>query len=351
MYLYLTEKTMQGENMEEFSSDDDSNCEDVTSKWLLGFIEPPLRQTDLLRHRFPSKVGGRPAWLDPIHLPTIEMLSCPKSDGIMKFLLQVYAPVDENPDAFHRTLFVFVSKDGPAIHSIPGSVKAFRCQLPRSNSYYGYDPPSELDDAPLSVEQAVSGIDPWNVLEYEVNSKVEGSAELEAELFPEYEMVVEPEPNESKLIDREAEIKKYAEVSQQYTEEELPCDVVEDIEKNMPTEQRDFASFATRISLEPSQVLRYCFETGVKPICPSSKGIPSGDSIPPCQHCQGPRKFEFQVMPQLLNSLNVDPLDKLAPDWGMIAVYSCAGSCSTQPADGCSYVEEYVWVQPPDLMN
>eukprot|EP00890_Picochlorum_soloecismus_P003718 jgi/Picsp_1/4347/NSC_01853-R1_programmed cell death 2 len=342
---------MQEKNMEEFSSDDDLRCEEITSKWLLGFIEPPLKRTDLLRHRFPSKVGGRPAWLDPIHLPTIEMLTCPKTGEIMKFLLQVYAPVDENPDAFHRTVFLFVSQDGPAIHSVSGSVKAFRCQLSRSNSLYGYDPPSEHDEAPPAVEQAVRAIDPWNVLEREANSKVEGSPDFETALFPEYEMVVEPEPNESTIIDKEAEIKKYAEVSQQYTEEELPSDVVEDIEKNMPLEQRDFASFAQRISLEPSQILRYCFEPGVKPICPSSKGIPSDESIPPCQHCQGPRKFEFQVMPQLLNNLNVDPLDKLSPDWSMIAVYSCAASCTTQSTDGCSYVEEYVWVQPPDIMN
>ena len=336
--------------MEEFSSDDDlSSCEEVASKWLLGFIEPPLKRTDLLRHRFPSKVGGRPAWLDPIHLPTIEMLTCPKNGEIMKFLLQVYAPVDENPDAFHRAVFVFVSKDGPAIHSVSGSVKAFRCQLSRSNSLYGYDPPTEQDDAPPVVEPLVRTIDPWHVLEYEAKGSIECSTDFEVPLFPEYEMLVEPEPNESMMIDKEAEIKKYAEVSQQYTEEELPSDVVEDIEKNMPLEQRDFASFATRISLEPSQVLRYCFEPGMKPICPSSKGIPSDDSIPPCHNCQGPRKFEFQVMPQLLNSLNVDPMDKMSPDWGTIAVYSCAASCSPQPLDGCSYVEEYVWVQPPNV--
>lgn len=29
-------------------------------QWMLGFVEEPERSTDLLRHRFPSKVGGRP---------------------------------------------------------------------------------------------------------------------------------------------------------------------------------------------------------------------------------------------------------------------------------------------------
>ena len=50
-----------------------------------------------------------------------------------------------------------------------------------------------------------------------------------------------------------------------------------------------------------------------------------------------------QVMPQLLNFLNISPDDEHAPDWGTIAVYSCAASCHTAVA----YTEEHVWVQAP----
>lgn len=57
--------------------------------WLLGFVEPPRKRADLLRHRFPSKVGGRPAWLDPLHLPTPEQLTCRVSGKPLDFLLQV----------------------------------------------------------------------------------------------------------------------------------------------------------------------------------------------------------------------------------------------------------------------
>ena len=58
-------------------------------EWLLGFVEPPRKRTDLLRHRFPSKVGGRPAWLDPLHLPTEEQLTCRVTGRPLDFLLQV----------------------------------------------------------------------------------------------------------------------------------------------------------------------------------------------------------------------------------------------------------------------
>eukprot|EP00921_Rhytidocystis_pertsovi_P002455 GHVQ01004190.1.p1 GENE.GHVQ01004190.1~~GHVQ01004190.1.p1 ORF type:complete len:650 (+),score=88.40 GHVQ01004190.1:178-2127(+) len=44
------------------------------------------------RRAFPSKVGGQPAWLDPIHLP--EDISCDRCGTPMTFLMQLYAPQD-----------------------------------------------------------------------------------------------------------------------------------------------------------------------------------------------------------------------------------------------------------------
>jgi hypothetical protein len=50
------------------------------------------------------------AWVDPVNLPTQQQLTCPVTGQIMKFLLQIYCPVDSNPvNAFHRSLFVFIS--------------------------------------------------------------------------------------------------------------------------------------------------------------------------------------------------------------------------------------------------
>lgn len=56
----------------------------------------------------------------------------------------------------------------------------------------------------------------------------------------------------------------------------------------------------------------------------------------------------LQVMPQLINHLGVDATDPTAPDWGMIAVYSCSRSCEIRVdsgAGGSAYAEEFVWVQ------
>ena len=70
--------------------DDGSDAESEEALgWLLGFFEPPRNATDLLRHRFPSKVGGRPAWLDPLHLPPREQLTCGATGRPLQFLVQV----------------------------------------------------------------------------------------------------------------------------------------------------------------------------------------------------------------------------------------------------------------------
>ena len=50
-----------------------------------------------------------------------------------------------------------------------------------------------------------------------------------------------------------------------------------------------------------------------------------------------------QVLPQLLNHLDIDESTTDVPDWGVIAVYTCSRSC---PPAGGSYAEEFVWVQP-----
>ena len=334
--------------------------------WVLGFPEPALHACDLLRHAFPSKVGGRPAWLDPQRLPSPHELRCPVDGSTMRFLLQVYAPVEEQPEAFHRTMFVFVSSRASALHgsstatdsNIGGSatpgVRVLRCQMPRNNEFYVYNPLT--DEERLAGPRAcseVGGADPWAVAAFE-QAIVRGDTNAQLEvathvpLFPEYEIVIEEESHSDDVPMVSAEeriqenLQKAKDLTQSnnYTEEELPSELVEEIEKNMPIEKRHFASFAARISSAPSQILRYCFEDGAAPVCPSPHGIPQSAQIPSCEHCGAPRKFEFQIMPQVLNILGIDPSDDDALDFGTIAVYSCSKSCG-----GVGYKREFVWVQ------
>ena len=201
------------------SDDDESDNESNSSSsrslpWLLGFVEPPTSALSLLRHHFRSKVGGRPAWLDPCALPTPAQLSCGVTGAPLEFLCQVYAPLDESSDesdddddedddeatkrrgrrnrnkhedAFHRAVFVFVGPSGSAMgkSNDPSvgnrSIRAFRCQLPRENEHYSpRPPPREGCPPPRLVDvSAVTNADRWRVAECEA-SIVAAAAEAAA---------------------------------------------------------------------------------------------------------------------------------------------------------------------------
>lgn len=122
----------------------------------------------------------------------------------------------------------------------------------------------------------------------------------------------------------------------------------------------------TQVGRDPEQCLRYCFDRDVQPLWPAPQPTPSEGGIPPCSRCGSPRcpfavsssagqrsdawmrrRFEFQVMPQLLNFLGLAEDDAAALDFGTIAVYSCSASCALEPNKlGCAYAEEYAFVQP-----
>ncbi|KFB50786.1 AGAP005582-PA-like protein [Anopheles sinensis] len=99
-------------------------------------------------------------------------------------------------------------------------------------------------------------------------------------------------------------------------------------------EDKTFDRFKERIAHDPDQVLRY--ERRGNPLW-LSPVLPK--EIPNCAVCAGPRVFEFQIMPQLLNSLANDSLD-----WGTLVCYTCEGSCNIE-----GYVDEFIYRQ--DVLN
>lgn len=126
-------------------------------------------------------------------------------------------------------------------------------------------------------------------------------------------------------------------VTGEVTEEDMRA-----VELLSSKERRQFAHFQAVIDKEPEQVLRYCFQEGARPLWPSTLRVPTAEDIPNCSCCGAARRFEFQVLPTLINFLEVDATDPDSADWGMIAVYTCSASCT--PKEG-GYAEEFVWVQ------
>lgn len=120
----------------------------------LGFVEKPDDSSPLTSPFFPNKVGGKPAWLDLQNLPLPEQLACDICQKPCVLLLQVYAPLDDNPKAFHRSVFLFMCRDSSCHrHQGTKAFKVLRSQLPKINSFYSSIVPDQEDSESEAEEE------------------------------------------------------------------------------------------------------------------------------------------------------------------------------------------------------
>ncbi|KAI5921991.1 programmed cell death protein 2 [Camillea tinctor] len=146
----------------------------------------------------------------------------------------------------------------------------------------------------------------------------------------------------------------------------------EDREVFESTMDATFQRFADRVSQNPEQCIRY--EFGGAPLLysradavgmrfsasPSSNNdlssnarSSSGDGMPPCASCGGPRAFEVQLMPRAILELEAEELSLEGMEWGTVVVGVCARDCLgaesgvVRGGDGSrtAYVEEWAGVQ------
>lgn len=331
----------------------------------LGFLEN-CEDWLLTNKFFRSKLGGKPAWLELKKIPSPNELLCDECSEPCIFLCQIYAPLEEKKTCFHRMIYLFVCLNANCYKANENrNIKVYRSQLPRNNEFYDCEPPSEdepSDPVPPPVALcAVCGcrgpqqcsrcknVNYCGVVHQRIDWKhghktqcgangVKGTASNPI-LFAQYEIVIEQEeaaaPGE-KLSEEEVEKKQMEEYNKLVAEGKTgELSTVSEGEFDKYAEQCEdkyFTKFKKRIAGEPEQVLRY--HRGGEPLWISS-ALPS--DIPPCDLCGSRRVFEFQAMPQMLNSLKNENID-----WGTLAVYTCEQSCNT--ADG-SYAKEFVYKQ------
>ncbi|KAK9821140.1 hypothetical protein WJX81_007543 [Elliptochloris bilobata] len=335
--------------------DDQLDCEDDDEhQWILGLVDETKAPQTLLRHRFSSKVGGRPAWLHPVRLPAVEALTSQPDGRPLVFLLQVYAPVEDSEAAFHRMLYLFLSPHSDRLAGA-GAARALRCQLPRHNAYYSPDPPSTRLPLPLPEDDmgCLLTRDPWRAAAAEAAlSAGEPAPWPGVRVLPELAIrdeLEEPEADASEGGWEAADLSGENGASAALAPEEaaMESELVDEVEAQVDPGTAAFATFAARVARRPQQVLRYCFEDGARPLWPGAECVPSAADVPPCVHCRAPRRFEFQVLPQLLNWLNADESGGDGMDWGAIAVFCCTASCTPPPHAESAYLEEFAWVQPP----
>jgi len=319
----------------------------------------------MTRFHFPSKAGGKPAWMNPAHVPG--NLNCGKCGRPLGFLCQVYAPLNpgepaERPAAFHRMIYLFACNHGDCIRPglvSDGSIRALRCQMPRVNSFYS---PDALDpEAPLP-EETFTEADDWK-----------------PDQFPEFLIENDSEPESDSDSDEDDDdtqelLAKYNERCA--TEGEIDMDELSELPSTKVDKQHSV--FRKVMERSPEQVMRYCRHPDSTPLWVWSAG--QSTSQPCCRYCGEQCKFELQLLPQILYFLKVDAAlesehqaaqemalkedTRMTPelakvvagkaiDFATICIYTCPASCGVDTASatpplsraGLTYRDEAVWVQ------
>ena len=149
--------------------DDDEDDETIEpGQVMLGYVFEPGEDEEGKGDEYPpiftttdwmswdgGKVGGKPIWLNRKDLPSIETIECGICGELMKFVLQIYCPVDGIGTAFHRAMYVVCCHKKSCIenHSLQTrSVKVLRCQLARENEFYPYESSEDgacVEDLPV----------------------------------------------------------------------------------------------------------------------------------------------------------------------------------------------------------
>lgn len=158
-------------------------------------------------------------------------------------------------------------------------------------------------------------------------------------LFPEFEIIIEQEEDQRSNQEesaKEAEkrcLKEYEELVKSGNAGAMnDCDDLNEIAETK--EDKTFGKFKKSIESYETQVLRY--NRHGSPLWISDLGILNPGNVPKCSNCSGPRTFEFQIMPQMLNELKNYELD-----WGVITVYTCEKDCNVN----AKYVPEFCYKQ------
>jgi len=341
----------------------------------LGFIETDYESWEVESRHFPSKVGGKPAWLDLKHLPSPDTINCPYCHQPRVFLLQVYAPDNDVSDAFHRSIFVFICKKDSCWTQSPPPILVLRSQLARDNPYYPYEPPQDGPDwrsdlvvgvqCPVCVVCGARGDlrcarcravcycgQGCQKLDWRSGHKrlcQEGGQYQPSNVnwvLKEGLLEMEEEPDKD-VKDPKDDMYKDMVDNALSGASGANMDVGDEEWAEIEAGQREdkFAEkFRARLRRCPDQVLRY--DRRGDPLLCSSTPLAAP---PPCGACGGQRTFEFQVMPQLLSELKLgsDTCEVGGVDWGSLHVYTCDQSCHVTEG----YVAEYVQLQQFELSN
>ncbi|VEU33517.1 unnamed protein product [Pseudo-nitzschia multistriata] len=401
-----------------------------------------------------GQIGGKPSWLNPKDIPKHHLV-CKCCEDPLVFVCQLYCPCDDiNPNAFHRSFYVFACPNIECAKETTGTIRVIRTQLPAINPYL----PEEEDDECWAMHIPKA----WDVNLCKVcGQRGNGKCPVQGEYFcgrhhqKEYkkyafdvrkdtstegsdscfmpsvltssELVVEEEPPIGNDDKSDAKARntmfKAGNIEDNDSDEEFDRNLEQGDLNDMTgagpetvtkdTVTMNFFDRINKITNVNTQCLRYLrwpdeerSRETASPLWIRSDYTPNEENISQCEKCGAERRFEFQLMPQMLHYLLKDhqrknkeksqnliskkdteavraasnileqaPPEQVPPDlatttekameaarakimeesnkvpsWGCVAVYTCTASCdvmdATEDDELGAYIEEFTWKQP-----
>ena len=325
----------------------------------LGFAEEP-RKGDFDLKNFPSKIGGLPVWLLPLSNNIDESFFICSCGEYLSFLLQLYSPLEDKSNSFHRMIYIFFCQKCWKKRDL---VKVLRINLPEKSSYY--DGEEILDIKKIINDEKTQKINEklkkFMLEEYFISTAPEKkeASKLYLNFYANAEEKSITSSDSSNLQDKEGEEeeiifnnvkeeKEYDNMLKNYLKEN-PGVNIEKIEEESDEEKENdkiidssnndiiLSLFTKVVNYDKKQVIRF-YRNNFYPLWFTQEKMLSTKKTK-CLNCGGDIVFEFQIMPYLFL---IEPKIALN-DIGTIVIYTCKNCCDSKIEGG--FVEEHGFIQ------
>ena len=324
----------------------------------LGFAEIP-RKGDLDLKNFPSKIGGLPVWLLPLSNNIDESFFTCSCGENLSFLLQLYCPLEDKSNCFHRMIYIFFCQKCWKKQDL---VKVLRINLPEESSYYDGEEILNLkkiveDETIKRVNEKLKNL----ILEEFFITTAPERKEASKLYFDFYNNAEEKsitsndsinkgnyEEEEEFIINNVKEEKEYDNMLKNYLKEnpdaniekiEVESEDEKENDKIIDSTNQDIIMnlFTKVINYDKKQVIRF-YRNNYYPLWFTQERMLTTKNTK-CTNCGGNVEFEFQIMPYLFM---IQP--KIAfNDIGTIVIYTCKKCCDSKIEGG--FIQEYGFIQ------
>ena len=326
----------------------------------LGFAEEP-KKGDFDLKNFPSKIGGLPVWLLPLSnniSETFFICSCGEN---LSFLLQLYCPLEDKDNSFHRMIYVFFCQKCWKKKDL---VKVLRINLPEKSSIY--DGEDILNINKIINDETIKKVNEilkkFILEEFFISTAPERkeASKLYLDFYSNAEEksinssdgsnnnIQDKDTEEEIIFNNVKEEKEYDNMVQNYLKEN-PGVNIEKIEEESDDEKENdkiidssnsdiILSLFTKVTnYDKKQIIRY-YRNNFYPLWFTQEKILSTKKTK-CRNCGNDIVFEFQIMPYLF----IKEPQIAFNDIGTIVIFTCKKCCDSKIEGG--FVEEYGFIQ------